>query len=141
MTVAASASAAASAIYNQHRAAFANVSAYVVMHDGQRVATIAFKYPRDGAGRLYAYVHWIGTPMVRGFAAGGGYDKRTAACAAATRKMPDTLPTTCYADGTPHHPEAESAAYAAFHAALAKDDGHDWSDQLRRAGFNVFQAV
>jgi hypothetical protein len=128
-------------IYHQHAAAFANVSAYVVMHDCQRVATIAFKHPRDGAGRLYAYVHWIGTPMVRGFAAGGGYDKPSAACASAADKLPATLPTTNYADGTPHHPEAERAAYGVFRAALAKDAGYDWNRELRDAGFNVFQAV
>ena len=74
-------------IYDQHRAAFSNVSAYVVMHGGERVATVAIKYPRDGAGRLYAYVHWLGVPMVRGFAGGGGYDKRSAACASAARKL------------------------------------------------------
>lgn len=73
-------------IYDQHRAAFANVSAYVILRGGERVATIAFKFPRDGAGRLYAYVHWIGVPMVRGFAAGGGYDKRSAAVADAAQK-------------------------------------------------------
>jgi len=135
MTAPASASAAASAIYNQHAAAFANVSAYVVMHDGQRVATIAFKYPRDGAGRLYAYVHWVGTPMVRGFAAGGGYDKRTAACAAAIAAM---MP------GATGHARLMAMAdtpFARFARALAVDDGHDWNSQLRRAGFDVLQAV
>jgi len=128
-------------IYDQHRTAFANVSAYVVMRDGQRVATIAFKYPRDGAGRLYAYVHWVGTPMVRGFAAGGGYDKHSAACASATGKMPDTLPTTCYADGTPHHGESERALYADFIQAMREDGGRRWDDALRAAGFVVRQAV
>ena len=117
-------------IYNQHAAAFANVSAYVILQDGRRVATVAFKYPRDGAGRLYAYVHWIGTPMVRGFAGGGGYDKHTAACAAATKRM---VPPG--ADLSGHD------AFPAFRDALAVDGGHRWDDQLRRAGFDVVQAV
>ena len=43
-------------IYEQHEAAFGNVSAFVIAKDGKRVATIAFKFPRDGAGRLVAYV-------------------------------------------------------------------------------------
>ena len=141
MTATATASAAASAIYNQHAAAFGSVAAFVVMQGAERVATIAFKYPRDGAGRLYAYVHWIGTPMVRGFAAGGGYDKQSAACASAADKLPATLPTTTYTGGRPHHPEAERAAYGVFRAALAKDAGYDWNRELRDAGFNVFQAV
>lgn len=45
-------------IYDQHRKAFSNVSAYVVMAGEQRCATIAFKFPKDGAGRLYAYMHY-----------------------------------------------------------------------------------
>lgn len=36
-------------IYDQHKAAFANVSAYTIMKGGERVATIAFKFPRGGA--------------------------------------------------------------------------------------------
>lgn len=53
-------------IYEQHDAAFSRVSAYVVARNGERVATIAFKFPADGAGRLWAYVHWLGLEMVRG---------------------------------------------------------------------------
>ena len=128
-------------IYDQHRAAFANVSAYVIIHDGRRVATIAFKYPRDGAGRLYAYVHWVGTPMARGFAGGGGYDKRSAAVAAAADKLPRELSRDNYACGTPHHTPAERAAYAAFMHAARLDDGRDWDRKMRDAGFAVYQAV
>jgi hypothetical protein len=112
-------------IYDQHRAAFSNVSAYVVMEGADRVATIAFKYPRDGAGRLYAYVHWFGAEMVRGYAAGGGYDKHSAACADAARK------------GTPLGEEIAEG----FWRALAKDDGYYWDRHLRDAGFEVWQAV
>jgi hypothetical protein len=120
-------------IYDQHAAAFANVSAYVILRDGVRVATIAFKFPRDGAGRLFAYVHWIGAEMVRGYAAGGGYDKRSAACAAAVCKMALTLPEDAYTYG--------HAAYEAFRATLAIDDGMEWHNRLRAAGFEVVQAV
>ena len=59
-------------IYEQHKAAFSNVSAFVIVKGGERVATIAFKFPRDGAGRLFAYVHWLGEEMIRGYASGGG---------------------------------------------------------------------
>jgi len=115
-------------IYDQHRAAFSNVSAYVVMHAGERVATVAIKYPRDGAGRLYAYVHWLGVPMVRGFAGGGGYDKRTAACASAARKLPEG-----YA--------AAADDYRRFVDVMRADGGLDWNTALTGAGFTVFQAV
>jgi len=119
-------------IYDQHRAAFNQVSAYVVMHGTARVATVAIKYPRDGAGRLYAYVHWLGVPMVRGFAGGGGYDKRTAACASAARKLPENLP-----EGY----DAAADAYAAFLSVMRADGGLDWNTALTGAGFTVLQAV
>lgn len=117
-------------IYDQHKAAFSNVSAYVILKDGQRVATIAFKFPKDGASRLWAYVHWFGVPMVRGYAGGYGYDKRTAACAIAARHIPQLDDN--HGDHVGHH---------AFITALEKDGGHNWDTQLRNAGFEVLQAV
>jgi hypothetical protein len=74
-------------IYDQHAAAFRQVSAFVIAKNGERVATVAIKFPKDGAGRLYAYVHWAGAQMERGSAGGYGYDKRSAAVAAALRKI------------------------------------------------------
>lgn len=116
-------------IYEQHRAAFANVSAFVILDGAERVATVAIKFPKDGAGRLYAYVHWLGIEMARGWASGGGYDKRTAAVSAASRgiKIPAAWP---------HHPRMR-----AFLAALAPDGGTEWHNALRDAGFTVLQAV
>ena len=119
-------------IYDQHRAAFNQVSAYVVMHGADRVATVAIKYPRDGAGRLYAYVHWLGVPMVRGFAGGGGYDKRSAACASAARKLPESLPAGY---------DAAADVYRSFVDVMRADGGLDWATALTGAGFNVLQAV
>lgn len=117
-------------IYDQHQAAFAHVSAYVIARDGERVATIAFKFPADGAGRLYAYVHWLGVPMVRGFAGGYGYDKKSAAVADAIRKTPE---------GFRHRDCSDKGE--AFYSALAKDDGSYWDRRLQDAGFTVWQAV
>lgn len=121
-------------IYDQHKAAFANVWAYVIARNGKKVATIAFKYPRDGAGRLYAYVHWLGVPMVRGFAQGYGYDKNSAAVANATKKLafPDVN-----VDG--HFEGIEDQT--AFIDALNADDGPYWNNRLEAAGFTVWQAV
>lgn len=126
-------------IYEQHKAAFAQVSAYVVTHKGERVATIAFKYPRDGAGRLYAYVHWLGVPMVRGWAGGYGYDKQSAACQHSTfklRKAWEARMADREAPGLDERP-----AFLAFHSALANDGGSTWDTRLRNAGFDVLQAV
>lgn len=121
-------------IYDQHQKSFARVSAFVVVKDGERVATIAFKFPADGAGRLYAYVHWLGTEMIRGHANGFGYDKKTAACADAARKS--------LARPRDKHDVGEGpAAEYSFWAALAKDGGQHWDGALRDAGFTVWQAV
>lgn len=122
-------------IYDQHKAAFANVSAYVILNKGgARVATVAFKYPRDGAGRLYAYVHLFGWQMVRGFAAGGGYDKHTAAVASAVRKIKDGIEVNRWL-------ESEVKEYDALRKALSHDGGNRWDDAARDAGFTVLQAV
>jgi hypothetical protein len=116
-------------IYDQHRAAFSNVSAYVVLKDGKRVASVAFKFPRDGAGRLYCYLHIFGAPMARGYAGGYGYDKRSAACeAAAAKHSRDAYP-------------EDLANIDAIKAALAGDSGYEWDRRLRDAGFDVVQAV
>ncbi|QXV73542.1 hypothetical protein [Rhizobium phage RHph_X2_30] len=113
-------------IYDQFDKAFQNVSAYVVLDkQGECVAKIAFKFPRDGAGRLYAYVHWLGTQMVRGQASGYGYDKRSAAVANAVRKADSVL----------------KAQAAEFYDALENDGGEYWDTRLRNAGFTVIQAV
>ena len=120
-------------IYDQFDAAFKQISAYAVMRDGDLVARISIKFPRDGAGRLYAYVHWLGAPMVRGHANGYGYDKRSAACAVAARKMTvkqgiDPL-------------SSEMTNHIEFMRALEKDGGEYFYDALRHAGFTVYQVI
>ncbi len=117
-------------IYDQYDAAFAKVSAYVVLKDGNLVARIAFKHPREGAGRLYAYVHWLGVEMVRGYASGGGYDKRSAACSSAAHRHCDNLKAA--------HPDDNARA---FWLALEKAGGPSWENELHHAGFVVAQAV
>lgn len=122
-------------IYDQHSAAFANVSAYVVVGtnakgEPERKATIAFKYPRDGMGRQYCYLHVFGGPMVRGFASGCGYDKHSASASVAAHKV----------NPKDYYPES-AADVEAIRAALLPDDGHRWDSRLEKAGFHVFQAV
>lgn len=126
-------------VYDQHRASFAQVSAYVIVRNGERFATIALKYPKDGAGRLLSYVHFLGEPMVRGFAGGYGYDKASASLANAARKL--ALPDGCYQDGTPYYTPAQAADFALFRDTLSRDDGKDWQARLRDAGFKVWLAV
>lgn len=81
-------------IYEQHDVAFKHVSAYVVTDaKGAFIAKVAFKYPRDGAGRIYCYLHVIGTRMARGSATGYGYDKKTAAASSAAEHISYTAHT------------------------------------------------
>lgn len=121
-------------IYDQHDAAFRRVSAYVICSkEGEKLATISLKFPADGAGRLYAYVHWIGVPMVRGFAGGYGYDKRTAAVVNAQRKI--------MAREERDREILASANFKAFAKALETDGGEYFDRKLTDAGFVVYQAI
>ena len=127
-------------IYEQHEAAFAHISAFVIAKDGERVATIAFKFPRDGAGRLYTYVHWLGVEMVRGYAGGYGYDKRSAAVSVAAHNLERSKSMGDWAIWEHTEPEQRVLA-GGFMNALKPDDGMGWDRRLRDAGFDVWQAV
>ncbi|WP_425962619.1 hypothetical protein [Rhizobium nepotum] len=121
-------------IYALHDKAFNRVSAYVILDkSGESVAKVSFKFPADGAGRLYAYVHWLGVPMVRGHAGGYGYDKRSAAVASAANHFYDKSDKLLHDLGNP--------LYHAFAYAIVRDSGDYWDDRLRNAGFTVIQAV
>lgn len=129
-------------IYEQHKAAFARVSAFVILNgEGERVATVALKFPADGAGRLYAYFHLIGEEMVRSFATGYGYDKRSAAVASAIGKIPRRGG----ADGIKGEPTDYDRLYIAnrdaFQKAAPAMDCDDWLNVMRKAGYTVLQAV
>lgn len=117
-------------IYDLHDKAFNRVSAYVVTDaTGRLVARVAFKFPADGAGRLFCYFHVLGMPMVRAYAGGYGYDKKSAAAEAAAERI------TGYAE-----PSIISAAET-IKSALAQPSGIDWDRRLKSAGFTVHQAV
>lgn len=132
-------------IYKRHESAFSSVSAYVVLLNGERVATIAYKFPKDGAGRLYCYAHWLGTEMTRGHANGYGYDKKSAAAADAAKRMKgaqvwDKTLNNGFG-GYAKQTDAPSKDQAAFIAALADDNGWHCDRRLQNAGFVVLQAV
>ena len=120
-------------VYEQHDTAFRNVAAFVIAKDGKRVATIAFKF----GGAVTAYVHWLGIEMTKGRAGGGGYDRKTAACAAAIRRIP--IASRSAEDGTPY--DRETKVPRAFITALEADRGPSWESALRDAGFDVWGAV
>lgn len=130
-------------IYKQHESAFSNVSAYVITDKaGSRVATLAFKFPKDGAGRLYAYFHLLGHEMIRDYAGGYGYDKKSAAVNHAISKLENT-----YYISTQEHTyeikkfNQEQKRIDELKAAFDKIGGKDWNDVFRDLGYNVLQAV
>ena len=122
-------------IYDQHRAHFPHVSAFCIARKNERIANVAFKYPRDGAGRLYCYVHFFGMPMVRGYAGGYVYDKKTAAFEDAAKKIEPAY----FVDDQwrAYRKECER-----FRKAIdTARDGVNWSDILQSAGYSVWGAV
>lgn len=111
----------------QRAKAFAGMASYAVLDSGRLAATVAVKY----GARLQAFVHWLGAPMVKGIASGGGYDKTSAAVASAAPKMtPDPYAT----------PERD-ARHAEFIAALRSPDADSWASALQGAGFTVHQVL
>jgi hypothetical protein len=115
-----------SQVYAQHKAHTSNIGAFAILDNGEHVANITIRFPKDGASRLYAYAHWIGTEMVRGYANGYGYDKRSAAlksCADTRCKGWDKA--------------GASTSECMFWEYLRKAGGQDWADKLREAGFTV----
>jgi hypothetical protein len=126
-------------IQDQHRAAFRNVNAYVIVnrelnHKGepQQVGSVAFKHSPDGAA-VWCYLRIHGVGMTRYMVGGGGYDKHTASCEGAAGKFkpaPDTWPS---------HRDACDKIQAIM--ADPKLDGMTWDNRLHRAGFDVWQAV
>ena len=118
-------------IYREFDSAFSHVAAYVVSRDGFKLATVAIKRAKSGL-RTVAYVHWIGTPMCKGIANGGGYDKESASVASAARKIGFSDVAT---------DERSGDMFRAFKAAAELDGGKRWDDAVRDAGFTVWQAV
>lgn len=123
-------------IYNQFDAAFAHVAAYVVLdkRNGECVAKVAIKRGASGL-RTTAFVHWLGAPMAKGIANGGGYDKDSASVASAARRIagPNGDEWTTWPNGF--------GVWERFMAAAKLDGGKRWDDAVRDAGFTVLQAV
>lgn len=122
--------------YDQFDAAFKHVTAYAILDSaGEYIARACFKYPADGAGRLYCYFQMWGAGMVRGYASGGGYDKQSAAVQMALGKW-RAMERAESAGDYPIRP-AVSDIMARIESAMAGQGGRRWADCLERAGFRV----
>lgn len=122
-------------VYEQFDAAFSNVSASALLDkEGNYKGKVCFKFPKDGAGRLYAYVHLFGLEMSRGFAGGYGYDKKSAAVCDAVAKIKEYEPV------NPElpvqgweltHANGLNATKDAWQSAFKSIGGKDWQDVFR----------
>ncbi|MDE2104045.1 MAG: hypothetical protein KGL39_42805 [Patescibacteria group bacterium] len=120
-------------IYQQFDAAFRNVSAYAVLREGKLVARICFKY----GSAVTAFVHWYGLEMQRGQARGGGYDRASAACAAAASKIVND----CYGTGTTSKAKEQALCAKFKHALENGPDGMGWETWLRAEGFEIVNMI
>lgn len=74
-------------VYDKHAKHFAQVSAYVIIdNECNQKGTMSVKYPKDGAGKLYLYLHLYGSQMVQVSVSGCGFDKLSVA----VKKAADT---------------------------------------------------
>jgi len=130
-------------IYDHHDAAFSNVSAYVITKGANSVMKINLKFPKDGAGRLYAYAHFYGVPMVRAFAGGYGYDKKSAAVSHAIEKIVQEPDDSGFVGKQWYEiaRKAEKEQISELQNAFKNIGGKDWQDVLRDLGYTVLQAV
>lgn len=131
-------------IYAQHKSAFRDVAAYVIMLNYRCVATIAFKYPEDGAGKLYVYVHCIGFEMVRGQAVGYDYDERTERTAAIEDAFKRIKPSVNAFPGEQWaelHAQDMEDQRKTFQACMVDIGDKVWSDALMDAGYTVITAI
>lgn len=118
-------------IWNYHDTAFKSVGAFVVLDkDGEHVANIKTLYKRGNSNRVWAYVHAIGAPIVRGFCDGGGYDMTTEAIHNAARKLVIELD-----DGD--SPMLRRAAEFASVLRVLPDNGHVIPRLLEERGYKV----
>lgn len=125
-------------IYQQHDAAFNNVSAFVVLKDGERVATVAFKRGLS----VTCYLHIIGLEMTKGRANGGGYDRQSAAAWDAVSRSKPTPPAPMEHSESIAYKTCLNALRGEIVEALKNGNGRShWDKALRDAGFTVLQAV
>ena len=67
-------------VYDKLDKHFSQVSAWVIVNEqGEQVGKMAAKYPKDGMGKLYLYLHLYGSEMVCESVSGCGFDKLSVA--------------------------------------------------------------
>ena len=113
-------------VYEKHDKHFAKVSAWVIVNEqGEKVGTMSAKYPNDGMGKLYLYLHLYGSEMVQVSVSGYGFDKLSVAIQKAAEAYRKDLTFKNDRD---------------FIEAL-KQVNHDFSDWNTYATYKFFRAI
>lgn len=122
-------------IYDRYDKKFKDISAYVILKDGESVGKVTIKY----GARLYAFTHIYSNEMTCGTADGGNYDKSFSAVQAGFAR---TKPYEALKDDKYHNEYADkiNGYTKAINEAL-KDEGALWFNALNKAGFTVIQAI
>ena len=116
-----------STVYDKFDKHFAQVSAWVIVNEqGEQVGKMGAKYPKDGMGKLYLYLHLYGSEMVQVSVSGCGFDKLSVAIqkAATDYKYPTEIKNNDFD----------------FIEAL-KQVNHDFSNWNKYGTYKFFQAI
>jgi len=119
--------------YEKKSAAFPLVASFAIINNGQPVGTLAYKFPKDGAGRLTCFLHFHGYSMTTGYATGYGYDKKSAALEVAAS----------HADLILVNDYTKKSAIDEFPVikALQNIGGSDAYTVFKQNGFDLFQTI
>ena len=127
-------------IWQKHDKHFAQVKACAILDsEGKHILNVSWKYPNDGAGRLYCYVHIIGLAPSQGMAGGYGYDKTSAALQSAFEKYKPYEP---FYNGEPESDIVrKNETIAHFKAMFKNIGGQDWHNVFRDNGYQVLNVL
>ena len=113
-------------VYDKFDKHFAQASVWVIVNEqGEQVGKMAAKYPKDGMGKLYLYLHLYGSEMVQVSVSGCGFDKLSVAIQKAGE---------VYSKGLTFKNDRD------FIEAL-KQVNHDFSNWNKYGTYKFFQAI
>ena len=113
-------------VYNKFDKHFAQVNAWIIVNEQcEQVGKMSAKYPKDGMGKLYLYLHLYGSEMVQVSVSGYGFDKLSVAIQKAAEAYRKDLTFKNDRD---------------FIEAL-KQVNHDFSDWNTYATYKFFRAI
>lgn len=111
-------------VYESLDKATKHISASVILKNGEVKGRIIVKYPKDGAGRLYVFIHEYGLECLQGMASGYGYDKTGAAISDAYQQWAKEY--------------GDSGICAELYRVLEPVTYNgEWQNVLRKAGYEV----